>query len=100
MQYFLLCIAKRTIFGLMILESKITYVFATASQFADDAPIDTALHRYKSNIAKLSLATCSNEIRTLYSDLLVWQVEKESNIAYQAKIFFFLILLILLTRSK
>ncbi len=58
----------------LFFERKINYVFATASQFTDNASIETNLGRYRSNIAKFSLSTCSAEIRTLHADLLVCQI--------------------------
>lgn len=61
----------------LFFENKIIYVFATASQFPDNPPLDTHLSRYQSNIAKFSLTTCSSEVRTGYSDLLVFQIDRE-----------------------
>lgn len=61
----------------LFFEKKIIYVFATASQFKENTSLETNLNRYKSNIAKFSLTTCSSEVRTSYSDLLVFQIERE-----------------------
>jgi uncharacterized protein (TIGR04141 family) len=65
-------------FADMFFESRITYVFATASQFEDDASISENLSRYTSNIAKFSLTTCSSEVRTLYGDFKTCQIARES----------------------
>jgi uncharacterized protein (TIGR04141 family) len=57
---------------------KIHYVFATASQFESNDLIEENLSKYKSNIAKFSLTTCSSEVQTQYSNFLVFQIMRQS----------------------
>jgi len=55
---------------------KITYVFATASQFSSDISIEGNVNKYRSNIARFSLTTCSSEMRNQYFDMLTYQIKR------------------------
>jgi hypothetical protein len=50
------------------------YVFATASQLAQDLPIEDNVSSYDSNIARFSLVTCSAEMQTTYFELKTCQI--------------------------
>lgn len=60
----------------MFFKRKITYVFATASHLISDLPIEGNVSKYRSNIARFSLTTCSSEMRTQYFDLLIFQIPR------------------------
>jgi len=55
------------------------YVFATASQFADDPLISDHITRYNSNIARFSVTTCASEVRTNYGDFKTCQIRRTIN---------------------
>jgi|GEM_PF-726964 len=59
------------------------YVFATASQFADDPLISDEIEKYTSNIARFSLTTCSSEIRTRYGDFKTCQIRRNAGENWQ-----------------
>jgi len=67
---------NETDFVEMFFKRKITYVFATASQLDSDLPIEGNVDKYRSNIARFSLTTCSSEMRTQYFDLLTFQIPR------------------------
>ncbi|RZK27204.1 MAG: hypothetical protein EOO43_00315 [Flavobacterium sp.] len=52
------------------------YVFATASQFADDPLIADYITRYNSNIARFSVTTCASEVRANYGDFKTCQIRR------------------------
>jgi hypothetical protein len=56
------------------LTKKPIYVFATASQLAQDLPIEDNVSLYDSNIARFSLVTCSAEMQTTYFELKTCQI--------------------------
>ncbi|SDK59047.1 sporadically distributed protein, TIGR04141 family [Pedobacter sp. ok626] len=57
-------------------KKKVTYVFATASQFSSDLMIEGNVNKYRSNIARFSLTTCSSEMRNQYFDMLTYQIKR------------------------
>lgn len=63
-------------FTKMFFDRKITYVFATASQLDSDLKIEGNVRKYKSNIARFSLTTCSAEMRTQYFDMVTFQIPR------------------------
>lgn len=63
-------------FANLFYNRNLVYVFATASQFADDPSIGENLERYSSNIARFSLTTCASEIRTSYADFKTVQIPR------------------------
>ena len=67
---------SETEFVNMFFERKITYVFATASQLNTDLKIEGNVKKYKSNIARFSLTTCSAEMRTQYFDMVISQIPR------------------------
>ena len=67
-------------FANLFYDKTLVYVFATASQFADDPLISEEIEKYTSNIARFSLTTCSSEIRTRYGDFKTCQIRRNGDL--------------------
>ncbi|KLT63927.1 DUF6119 family protein [Pedobacter sp. BMA] len=66
----------KTEFVDLFLKREPIYVFATCSQLDHDLPIEDNINRYRSNIARFSLVTCSSEVRNSYFEMLTYQIPK------------------------
>lgn len=70
---------SNTDFANLFYNKTLVYVFATASQFADDPLISERIEKYTSNIARFSLTTCASEIRTRYGDFKTCQIRRKTD---------------------
>src|SRR5690606_21718601 len=70
---------SNTDFANLFYNKTLVYVFATASQFADDPLISDKIEKYLLHIARFSLTTCSSEIRTRYGDFKTCQIRRQTD---------------------